>query len=404
MSNWDESRQIQQYVAIAITTFAATVAVIIRLYAQRAYRKGWGLDDAFIVIALLIVYAEFVSSILALNAGAGLHQVRVLHEDQNPPQGLQYIYTNYWIVSILWAPGVTFVKLSILVLYRRILFVQQRWFNLALWLNAAYAVALGIASFFLYVFQCAPVDYYWTRYVDYYGDAAPNGKCLPNTHIYLGLPQIMSTVSDVAILALPVPIIWNLMVPKSRKVAVSAVFFLGAFTVGCGIARIVMSFRVSNTDDVTWVNIDTVTFTVVEAAVGIVCACLPPSAPLYTHFIKKLGFNSDSEKTLHNTDLIVDSKSQKRGTSSFLRVPSQNTPNGGRDSFQDLVAAENGAQVWSPNPSDNRMSFISQFEQPENGILVRNKIELSTDDYGRPDHEHSGDSSSETLKEEEAGL
>lgn len=134
------------------------------------------------------------------------------------------------------------------------------------------------------------------------------------------------------------------------------------------------------------------------------CACLPPSAPLYTHFIKKLGFNSDSEETLHNTDLIVDSKSQKRGTSSFLRVPSQNTPNGGRDSFQDLVAAENGAQVWSPNPSDNRMSFISQFEQPENGILVRNKIELSTDDYGRPDHEHSGDSSSETLKEEEAGL
>lgn len=53
MNKWDEDRRLQQYVGIAITTSAATVAVIIRLYAQRAYRKGWGLDDAFILVALV---------------------------------------------------------------------------------------------------------------------------------------------------------------------------------------------------------------------------------------------------------------------------------------------------------------------------------------------------------------
>ncbi|KAJ5998452.1 hypothetical protein N7451_006262 [Penicillium sp. IBT 35674x] len=93
MSKWDEDKRPQQYAAVTITTFAATIAVVMRLYAQRTYKKGWGLDDLFVTIALLILYAEFVASVLSLKIGAGLHQVRVLHEDKNPPYGLQHIYT-----------------------------------------------------------------------------------------------------------------------------------------------------------------------------------------------------------------------------------------------------------------------------------------------------------------------
>lgn len=50
---WGDDTRPRQYAAIAITTFAATVAVIIRIYAQRVYRKGWGLDDLFILIAMV---------------------------------------------------------------------------------------------------------------------------------------------------------------------------------------------------------------------------------------------------------------------------------------------------------------------------------------------------------------
>ncbi|KAJ5769491.1 hypothetical protein N7520_004050 [Penicillium odoratum] len=98
MAKWDEDERPQQYAAIAITTFAATVAVIVRLYSQRVSKRSWALDDLFILIALLIVYAEFIASIFSLKAGAGLHQVRVLHEDSNPPYGLQHVY----IVSQLY--------------------------------------------------------------------------------------------------------------------------------------------------------------------------------------------------------------------------------------------------------------------------------------------------------------
>lgn len=53
MSKWDEDRRPQQYAALTITTFAATIAVMMRLYAQRIYKKRWGLDDLFVIIALV---------------------------------------------------------------------------------------------------------------------------------------------------------------------------------------------------------------------------------------------------------------------------------------------------------------------------------------------------------------
>lgn len=110
---------------------------------------------------------------------------------------------------------------------------------------------LGIASTVLFIFQCSPVDYYWKWYMVYYGESVPAGKCLPHTHQYLGIPQILSTASDLAILFLPVPIIRNLSAQIGRKIALSAMFLLGAFAIGCGIARIVMIFRDTNTEDVT---------------------------------------------------------------------------------------------------------------------------------------------------------
>lgn len=159
-------------------------------------------------------------------------------------------YQAYWIVSVLWAPAIMCIKLSILIVYRRIFLGNQRWFKIALWANGFYALGLGIASTFVFIFQCSPVDYYWTRFVAFYGYPAPEGGCLPQM-AHLVTPQILSTASDLVILLLPIPVIWGLHVENSRKIPVFLVFLLGAFTVGCGIARISVIFHVSNVVDVT---------------------------------------------------------------------------------------------------------------------------------------------------------
>ena len=166
------------------------------------------------------------------------------------PLDTKFEHQNYWIVSVLWAPAIMCIKLSILIVYYKIFSVNQRWFKIALWANGIYAGGLGITATFIFIFQCWPIHYYWTRFVAYYGFDPPKGSCLPQL-AHLVTPQILSTVSDIVILLLPIPIIMGLQVKTSRKIALFFVFLLGAFTVGCGIARISVIFHVSNVADVT---------------------------------------------------------------------------------------------------------------------------------------------------------
>jgi hypothetical protein len=52
-----------------------------------------GLRDGAPDHSKVIVWAQMIASILSLVHGAGLHQVRVLLEDQHAPNGLQSLYT-----------------------------------------------------------------------------------------------------------------------------------------------------------------------------------------------------------------------------------------------------------------------------------------------------------------------
>lgn len=289
---YDQDARPKHYAGQIICVVAATLAVAARLYSQARYRKKWSADDLIIIFALVVVYGQLAASILSMVHGAGLHQVRVQKEDSHPPHGLFIVFINYWLVLVLWAPGVACIKISILIFYRRMFLVNQRWFKVALWVNWLYALGLGIAATFVFIVQCQPINYYWLRFINFYGMKAPEGHCLPQM-AHLVVPQILNTFSDVVILLLPVPIIWGLQIEMQRKVPILLIFLLGCFTILCGMARISSIFYVSTVaDDVTWNNIYTITFTVVECAVGIVCACLPPSAPLYKAFLRRNRIHS----------------------------------------------------------------------------------------------------------------
>ena len=112
---------------------------------------------------------------------------------------------------------------------------------------------------------------------------------------------------------------------------------------------------------------------------GIVCACLPPSTPLFARIAKKAGFGAEKPEPF-NGEALSDLRINKRGSGPILRIPSAKIVfSDSRSPFQEWVYSENRALVWSPNNEWKRASHVSQVEEPTNGILVRNKIEFSTD-------------------------
>ncbi|KAL9031243.1 MAG: hypothetical protein Q9196_000711 [Gyalolechia fulgens] len=134
-------------------------------------------------------------------------------------------------VIFLWAAAMALIKLSILTFYRR-LFPQQnttaRWRLCHVTLCIA-SVALGIISIFGTAFQCTPVEYLWDRTI-------PGGRCI-NFAVFARFTNVANMLTDILILAMPIPIVWNLHLDRHKKIGVCGLFSLGGFVCIASIMR-----------------------------------------------------------------------------------------------------------------------------------------------------------------------
>ena len=118
---------------------------------------------------------------------------------------------------ILYSLAVAFPKLSILALYLRI-FTEKRY-RISTWVLAAIISGTAVTVSLTAVFQCSPVPYAWDKSIS-------GGNCIDvaSFYIYISIPNV---ITDVAILLLPLPMIFKLHTNQSQKVGLSIVFLLG---------------------------------------------------------------------------------------------------------------------------------------------------------------------------------
>lgn len=118
---------------------------------------------------------------------------------------------------MLWPSANTFVKLSILHLYTRIFSKHKlAYFVYAIGATTlAYWLSTILTAFLL----CTPFAYNWDKHII-------GGRCGNSSAYYLST-AIVNFLIDVAIVALPLPILWGLQMKTSRKIALTAIFSLG---------------------------------------------------------------------------------------------------------------------------------------------------------------------------------
>lgn len=144
-----------------------------------------------------------------------------------------------------------------------------------------------------------------------------HGTCLNITALLIST-AVLNIFTDIGILILPMPIVWRLQIQRSQKFAVSGVFLLGGFVCVASIVRAFYLAEVVGLDPL-WTNLNGGIWSVIEAGVGIVAACLPTMGAIlrkgcsmrrvrqtfktYTASIRssKKASKSDLEKA-HSTD------------------------------------------------------------------------------------------------------
>ncbi|KAE8153804.1 hypothetical protein BDV25DRAFT_136554 [Aspergillus avenaceus] len=252
-------------VALYFAFIVSTAAVGLRLLARKVNGSKLFLDDYLILIALLFKYGCSIGVIILLFNGLGCHITMI------PPKNLEIYLKIGYSNSFVYTACVTFIKLSILALYKRLFSVPRM--ILAANVVAAFVLLWAVSVCVVGVVLCLPVNKFWDRAVE--------GTCLDPAKYYYG-QQIPNIVTDVVLLIMPMKPVWSLPISRTQRILLSGVFVVGGLTLIFDIVRLTAMIELTQSGpDITYNQIPMVAWTCIEAAAGITAACLSNLRPLF---------------------------------------------------------------------------------------------------------------------------
>lgn len=139
------------------------------------------------------------------------------------PQNITDFLYYFYLMAILYFTQVMLVKLCLLIFYLRI-FPSQEVRRL-LWGTIICDVLFGIIFFFLAIFQCSPISYFWQNW-----DGEHEGKCLDINAIAWANAGI-SIALDLWMLVIPMAQLKNLKLHWKKKIGVGLMFCVGTLYV-----------------------------------------------------------------------------------------------------------------------------------------------------------------------------
>lgn len=265
----NEDRTYILYTTSATMIVLPTVFVALRLACRRHLKARISHDDIAILVALVLCWLLSVLLILCAVYGSGRHTIL------SPPSDIFRFVQMEYAIELTYCVAITTIKFSILLFYRRV-FINQTtskkfvvlWYTITVW-----CFLWGISTFFAAAFQCTPISYGWTQFT-----GKTTGKCVDFTALLLST-AVINICTDVAVLVLPMPLVWRLKIERSQKFAVSGIFLLGGFVCVASLIRSVYLPRVVSADPL-WTALDAGYWSIIEPGVGIISASLPSLGPI----------------------------------------------------------------------------------------------------------------------------
>ncbi|KAI0549716.1 hypothetical protein F4679DRAFT_595511 [Xylaria curta] len=186
-----------------------------------------------------------------------------------------------WAFDLMfpWAIGCT--KASLLFFYLRI-FSVHKWSKTTVLLKVLIALVFiwSTAFFFSVLFMCN------THFAAIWGPTVNLYTVCIKTLAKLEAICITDFFADVAIIVLPIPLIWHLKLSKGRKIGISAIFLLGIVSIAASLTRLVLISQlvftgfIPTADEICLVTLE-IYWAIVEVGIGILVACLPSLAILF---------------------------------------------------------------------------------------------------------------------------
>ncbi|CAG7950036.1 unnamed protein product [Penicillium olsonii] len=273
-----------------------TLFVGFRFYTRIRFKQSLGVEDYGCLIAWLLFMGYCGISIVVGNHGGGYH-----YDQLSPKTQIQFKKFCY-IATILYCPMALFVKIALLSILTRI-FAPYRgkvWF---IYIFLACLCCYYTVALIIKIRMCDPIPMYWL------GDV-PGGSCLDQTAALIA-DSVISVVSDIIILVLPLPLTWSLQMSRNRKLRVMGLLGAGGLATGFSLYRLVLVLSKGNSSDQSIVFICVILSGNAEGGMGLICACLPVLNVLLAYYKKEYS----SQKYYQNGSNVPLSERKTGATS-----------------------------------------------------------------------------------------
>jgi fucose permease len=291
--------------AVSVATLVlATVFVAARLVCRYFIVKKLSWDDKIMALAWFLAF--WLSFTVCLGATNGLGR----HDEDIPRHQLPRLRRCEYVFSILYNPALMAAKTSVLIFYLRLAKHTQVVLRYASWATLIVVNLAGTVLTFMNVFQCSPVDAAWN--VGLYDKA----KCIPLLTEFICAAPV-NVITDLAILALPIPVLTSMRLPSRQKTILVLTFTLGIFVTIVDVVRIYYLQRaitdipqgISSDPQVSfggqanfpWNASLSFMWSVVEVNVGMTCACVPTLKPLILKLLPAMLYDPEGTRSVSST-------------------------------------------------------------------------------------------------------
>ncbi|KOS42477.1 hypothetical protein ACN38_g6635 [Penicillium nordicum] len=256
-----------------------TIFVALRFYTRYRFKQSLGVEDVACTIAWFLFMGYCAISIVLGQHGGGYPFAELEAKEQIAFKKFCYIAT------ILYCPMALFVKIALLAILTRI-FAPYRgkvWF---IYIFLGCLCCYYITALIVKIRICGPIPRYWL------GEQVP-GTCLDQTAALIA-DSVISVVSDLIILILPLPLTWSLQMSRNRKLRVIGLLGAGGLATGFSLYRLIMVLDGQSDEGLMFMRV--ILSGNAEGGVGLICACLPVLNVMIAHYRR----NYSSQKYYQN--------------------------------------------------------------------------------------------------------
>ncbi|CZR67323.1 uncharacterized protein PAC_17222 [Phialocephala subalpina] len=276
---------VTQISSICLVTFF----VFLRIYTKSRLHGLMERED-WLCIASWVFVILFCSNTLSMSyTGGGVHQWEVTKHDIVAYRKAVYRgFLIYGLTALL-------VKITLLLIFTRIFAIVPRAV-IIIYFFIGFITLYYLLAFVIKIRICTPIAGFW--------DPNLHPSCI-NEYAFFLADSILSLVTDVVVLVIPIPLLWMLDLPLGKKVKVVALLAAGGAAIGTSIARLLLVFSTGMSEDTTISVLRLTLLASAEVSIGMICASLPALNIFFRRYIgdrKANGQNASGEEVeLGNT-------------------------------------------------------------------------------------------------------